>query len=60
MVDPEDAKGITVPICILASKDEDMNAVTKFGEALKVKHFIDHYSTQVHGKSSAESLPNLG
>ena len=52
MVDPEDAKGITVPLCMLASGDEDMDAVKKFEANLKVKNFVDHYPSQVHGKSS--------
>ncbi|MCJ1258130.1 hypothetical protein MMC24_005961 [Lignoscripta atroalba] len=53
MVDPEDAKGITVPLCMLASGDEDMDAVKKFEANLKVKNFVDHYPSQVHGWMAA-------
>ncbi|KAF2430405.1 hypothetical protein EJ08DRAFT_679211 [Tothia fuscella] len=45
----EDASKIIVPLCILASKDEDTQVVKKFGEALKVPSFIDTYSEAPHG-----------
>lgn len=49
MVDPNDAKGITVPICMLPSKDEDAKAVEAFEKELKVKHHIETFADQVHG-----------
>ena len=48
MVDPNDAKGISIPICMLASKDEDADAVKAFKEALKQPHHVETYPDQVH------------
>ena len=48
MVDPKDAEGITVPICILASGDEDKEAVAGFEKNLKVKNHVETYHDQVH------------
>ena len=53
MVDPADAKAITVPLCMLASKDEDAETVKKFGEALSVKSHIETFGDQVHGWMAA-------
>ncbi len=53
MVDANDAKGIKVPLCMLASKDEDPEAVKKFGEALTVKSHIETFDDQVHGWMAA-------
>lgn len=49
MVDPNDAKDITVPLCLLASKDEDPDAVKSFEENLTVKHYIETFKDQIHG-----------
>ena len=48
MVDPKDAEGITVPICMLASGDEDKEAVAGFAKNLKVKNHVETYHDQVH------------
>ena len=48
MVDPKDAENITVPICMLASKDEDADAVKSFEKALKVESHIETFSDQIH------------
>ena len=53
MVDPNDAKGITVPICMLASKDEDADAVKGFEKELKVKSHVETFADQVHGWMAA-------
>jgi hypothetical protein len=53
MVDPNDAKGIKIPLCMLASKDEDPEAVKAFGEALTVPSHIETFSDQVHGWMAA-------
>ncbi len=53
MVDPADAKGIKIPICVLASGDEDANAVKEFGKALTVENHIETFSDQVHGWMAA-------
>jgi hypothetical protein len=48
MVDPKDGEGITVPICVLASKDEDPEAIKGFKSNLKVAHHIETFSDQIH------------
>lgn len=53
MVDPADAKGIKVPLCMLASGDEDANAVKEFGKALSVENHIETFSDQIHGWMAA-------
>ena len=53
MVDPNDAKGITIPLCMLASGDENADAVKGFKENLQVNNFVDTYSDQVHGWMAA-------
>lgn len=55
MVDPSDAGAITIPICILASKDEPADAVKSFGENLKVEKHIETFSDQIHGWMAARS-----
>jgi dienelactone hydrolase len=56
MVDPNDAKGIKVPLCMLASKDEDAHAVTTFEENLSVegKH-VEIFKDQIHGWMAARA-----
>jgi len=53
MIDPKDAEGITVPLCMLASKDEDSEAVKKFGEKLKETSHIETFKDQIHGWMAA-------
>lgn len=53
MVDPADAENITVPIAMLASGDEDAEAVKKFGEALTVERYIETFGDQIHGWMAA-------
>ncbi|KAK3167653.1 hypothetical protein OEA41_010780 [Lepraria neglecta] len=55
MVDPKDAKDIKIPVCMLASGDEDADAVKKFGEALSVPNHIETFSDQVHGWMAARA-----
>jgi dienelactone hydrolase len=53
MVDPKDAEKISIPMCMLASKDEPTEDVKKYEQSLKgVKH-VEIYETQVHGFMSA-------
>jgi len=56
MVDPNDAKGIKVPLCMLASRDEDAEAVKRFEENLSVegKH-VEVFGDQIHGWMAARS-----
>ena len=53
MVDPADAKGISVPIAMLASGDEDKDAVAGFEKNLGVKHHVETFGDQLHVSRSA-------
>ena len=53
MVDPADGEKITVPICMLASKDEPADAVEKFKGSLKVPSHVETFSDQIHGWMAA-------
>jgi hypothetical protein len=44
----EDAPKITVPICVLASQDEDEKTVKGFGEALTVPKYVEIYPEAPH------------
>lgn len=48
MVNPDEAKGITVPIAFLPSKDEPEDDVKKFIANLKVDHVLETFKDQVH------------
>ena len=48
MVDPKDAARITIPTCVVASGNEDANAVKSFIEALNVPSYHETLSDQVH------------
>jgi dienelactone hydrolase len=53
MIDPKDAEKISIPMCMLASKDEPADGVKKYEQALNgVKH-VEIYETQIHGFMSA-------
>ncbi|KAK8104124.1 uncharacterized protein PG998_011157, partial [Apiospora kogelbergensis] len=56
MVEPEDAKKIKVPLCMLASKDEDVEDVKKFEANLTgaAKH-VETFGDQIHGWMAARS-----
>ncbi|KAI9757026.1 MAG: hypothetical protein M1835_000684 [Candelina submexicana] len=53
MVDPNDAKGVTIPLLILASKDENPEDVKNFEKNLNVKCHVETYPDQVHGWMAA-------
>ena len=55
MVDPNDAKSIKAPFCLLASGDEDAEAVKKFGESLSVEKHIETFGDQIHGWMAARA-----
>lgn len=55
MVDPADAEGLSVPFILLASKDEDADAVKKFEDALKVPKYVEIFGDQIHGWMAARS-----
>ncbi|KAG8528749.1 uncharacterized protein KY384_006436 [Bacidia gigantensis] len=49
MIDPNDAKGIQIPVCMLASGDEDKEAVQKWKEAHPGENHVETFEDQVHG-----------
>lgn len=55
MVDPSEAADITVPFCLLASKDEDAEAVSSFESALKGDKHVETFTDQIHGWMAARS-----
>ncbi|KAK8927343.1 hypothetical protein H634G_05363 [Metarhizium anisopliae BRIP 53293] len=55
MVDPADAKGINVPIALLASGDEPAEDVKKFEDTLKVPKHVEIFKDQIHGWMAARS-----
>ena len=55
MIDPEDAKKIGIPIAILASGDEDEEAVKGFEANCKSKKYVEIFKDQVHGWMQARA-----
>ncbi|KAL4973316.1 hypothetical protein BDW66DRAFT_162181 [Aspergillus desertorum] len=55
MLDPNDAKGVNIPMALLASKDEKPDDVSQFGANLKVDHYVETFPTQIHGWMAARS-----
>ncbi|TVY47887.1 putative AIM2 family protein, partial [Lachnellula cervina] len=55
MVDPADAEGITIPLALLASKDEPAEDVKAFEERLKVEKHVETFGDQIHGFMAARS-----
>ncbi|KAL9592643.1 MAG: hypothetical protein Q9179_006516, partial [Wetmoreana sp. 5 TL-2023] len=53
LVDPNDAKGIKIPLCMLASGDENSEDVKKFKENLSVDNHVETFGDQVHGWMAA-------
>ncbi|KAL0937590.1 dienelactone hydrolase [Colletotrichum truncatum] len=55
MVEPEDAKGIKIPLIMLASKDEPEDAVKQFEENLTTAKHVETFKDQIHGWMAARS-----
>ncbi|KAI0018849.1 dienelactone hydrolase [Xylariomycetidae sp. FL0641] len=55
MVDPSEAPKISVPLCMLASKDEPAEDVQKFEEGLKTAKHVERFDDQIHGWMAARS-----
>ncbi len=53
MVDAKDAKGIKIPLCMLASGDEKAEDVKAFEEALTAEKHVETFGDQVHGWMAA-------
>ena len=49
MVDPEDGKHIKIPLCVLPSKDEDVEAIKAFQQNLTVENYVETFNDQLHG-----------
>lgn len=49
MVVAKDAEEIKIPVCVLASKDENPADVKAFEEALTGKKHVETFGDQVHG-----------
>ena len=48
MVDPKDAANISIPFALLASKDEDADAVSAFAADLKVEKYLETFPDVPH------------
>ena len=55
MVSADDAKGIKMPYCMLASGDEDAKLVKEFGEALTGPKYLETFGDQIHGWMAARA-----
>ena len=49
MVDPDDAPKISIPVILLASKDEDPEAVKAYEANLKGDKYVETFGDQIHG-----------
>jgi len=55
MVVPSDAENIKIPLCMLASGDEDVEDVKKFEANLKGEKYVETFPDQIHGWMAARS-----
>ncbi|WDK17900.1 dienelactone hydrolase [Colletotrichum graminicola] len=55
MVEADDAKGIKIPLIMLASKDEPEEDVKKFESNLSVAKHVEIFKDQIHGWMAARS-----
>ncbi|CAJ2504107.1 Uu.00g115010.m01.CDS01 [Anthostomella pinea] len=55
MVEPADAEKIKIPLAMLASKDEDAEAVKKFEQTLSGPKHVETFSDQIHGWMGARA-----
>lgn len=53
MVDPNDATSVAIPICVIASQDEDEILVNQYEAKLAVPNRVEWYKTQIHGFMAA-------
>lgn len=49
----DDAAKVTIPMCILASNEENSKDVEAFDKALTVEKHVETFETQIHGWLSA-------
>jgi dienelactone hydrolase len=55
MLDPKDALGVSVPMALLASKDEKPEDVSAFAANLNVPNYVETFPDQIHGWMAARS-----
>jgi hypothetical protein len=55
MVDAADAESVTIPFCMLVSKDEPEQDVLNFKNGLKVIKHVETFATQIHGWMAARA-----
>lgn len=55
MVNPSEAENISIPLCMLASKDEPAEEVKKFEAALKGDKHVETFGDQIHGWMGARA-----
>ncbi|KAF4637390.1 hypothetical protein G7Y89_g689 [Cudoniella acicularis] len=53
MIDASDAAKITIPTCVLASREEAEDEVRAFDEALTVEKHVETFADQIHGWMTA-------
>jgi hypothetical protein len=53
IMEAKDGLGVTVPLCVLASQDEDPNLIKEFEANLKVPKYVEIYDKVPHGWLSA-------
>lgn len=54
-MDAGDAANVTVPMCLLASRDEPAEDVKKYDEALTVPKHVETFGDQIHGWMAARA-----
>lgn len=55
LIDVNDAKAVKIPMCLLVSKDENAELVSKYNDALQAPHHLETFSDQIHGFMSARA-----
>ena len=55
MVSPDDAEKVSIPMCMLASKDEPAEDVKNYEAKLKVQKHVETFADQLHGWMSARA-----
>lgn len=55
MIDPADAKKVTVPTLLLPSQDEDRKDVEAFVANLNVPNHVETFNDQIHGWMAARA-----
>ncbi|EHL00975.1 putative Uncharacterized AIM2 family protein C30D10.14 [Glarea lozoyensis 74030] len=53
-VDPKEALGIKIPLCMLPSGDEPVEDVKKFQENLSVDNHVETFADMIHGWMTAK------